>query len=305
MNKLLIFGTIFLISSTIFGQISVKDSTVQVIGYWAKQEKQSYDVSYEKLKIKSKDTISRELIKYEVDIKIIDSTENSYTIEWFYKNYSIDTDNELVRKLTSIANDISVKIKTDELGAFLEIVNWEEVRDYLTKVTKTLKNELKDVPNYEKIIANVMSIYSTKESIEANAIKDAIQFYQFHGVKYKLGEELEGKLETANNYGGKPFETDVRYSLDEINETDGNSILRSNEVINSEQLTDATYNYLQKLGTFGDKFPPRNKFPSLRNETNTASRIHGETGWIIYSIETKEITAEETTNIEERIIEIK
>ena len=304
MNKLL-FITIFLISSTLFGQISVQDSTVQVIGYWSKQETQSYDISYEKYKIKSKDTISRELMKYEVDIKIIDSTENSYTIEWFYKNYSIDTDNELVRKLTSIANDISVKIKTDEFGAFIEIVNWEEIRDYLTKVTETLKDELKDVPNHEKIIANVMKVYSTKESIEANAIKDALQFYQFHGVKYKLGEELEGKLETTNNYGGNPFETDVRYSLDEINEIDGNSILRSTQAINSEQLTDATYNYLEKLGTFGDKFPPRNEFPLLTNVTYTASRIHGESGWIIYSIETKEITAEETTNVEERIIEIK
>ena len=305
MNKLSIFGIIILFSSTLFGQISMQDSTVQVIGYWSIQETQSYDVSYEKLKIKSKDTISRELMKYEVDIKVIDSTENSYTIEWFYKNYSIDTDNELVRKLTSIANDISVKIKTDEFGAFIEIVNWEEVRGYLTKVTETLKNELKDIPNYEKIIANVMSIYATKESIEANAIKDAIQFYAFHGVKYSLGEELEGKFETANNFGGKPFETDVRFSLDEINEEDGNSILRMNQIINSEQLTDATYNYLENSGTFGDKFPSRNEFPSLTNETNTASIIHGESGWIIYSIETKEITAEETTNIEERIIEIK
>jgi hypothetical protein len=305
MAKLLIFGTIFLLSSSLFGQISAKDSTVQVIGYWAKQETQSYNVSYEKFKIKSKDTISRELMKYEIDIKIIDSTKNSYTIEWLYKNYSIDTENELVRKLTSIANDISVKIKTDEYGAFVEIVNWKEVRDYLEKVTEKLKVELKDVPNYKKIIANVMSIYSTKESIEANAIKDALQFYQFHGVKYNLGEELEGVLETSNNFGGKPFETDVRFSLDEINEIDGNSILRSNQIINSKQLTDATYKHLKTLGTFGDKIPPRNEFPSLTNETSTASRIHGETGWIIYSIETKEITAEETTSIEERVIEIK
>jgi hypothetical protein len=305
MKKLLVFGIIFLISSNLFSQISIKDSTVQVIGYWSKYDKQSYDVTYEKYKVKNKDTISRELMKYEVDVKIIDSTANSYTIEWFYKNYSIDTENELVRKLTSIADDISVKIKTDEYGAFLEVINWEEVRDYLEKVTEKLKVELKDVPNYKEIIANVMSIYSTKESVEANAIKDALQFYKFHGVKYKLGEELTGKLETSNNFGGKPFETDVQYSLDEINKTDGNSILRSNEVINSEELTDATYNYLKKLGTFGDKFPLRSKFPSLTNETNTASRIHGETGWIIYSIETKTVTAEETTNIEERIMEIK
>jgi len=304
MNKLLIFGVILLLSSTLFGQISLKDSTVQVIGYWEKQETQSYNISYEKFKIKRKDTISRELMKYEVDIKIIDSTENSYTIEWFYKNYTIDTENELVKKLTSIANDISVKIKTDEFGAFIEIVNWEEVRDYLTKVTETLKEELKDVPNSEKIIANVMNVYSTKESIEANAIKDAIQFYQFNGVKYKLGEKLEGKLETTNNYGGKPFETDVRFSLDEINEEDDYSTFRMKQIINSEQLTDATYNYLDKLGTFGDKIPPRNEFPSLTNETNTTSIIHGESGWILYSIETKEIASEETTNIEERIIEL-
>jgi len=305
MNKLLIFGTIFLFSSTLFGQISVKDSTVQVIGYWEKQETQSYDVSYEKIKIKNKDTISRELTKYEVDIKVIDSTENSYTIEWFYKNYSIDTENDLVKKLASIANDISVKIKTDEFGAFIEIVNWEEVRDYLKRVTKKLKDELKDIPNSQIIIDNVMRIYSSKESIEANGVKDAIQFYSFHGVKYKLGEKLEGKLETANNFGGKPFETDVRFSLDEINEENGNSILRMTQIINSEQLTNETYNYLEKLGTFGDKFPPRNEFPSLTNETNTASRIHGQSGWVIYSIETKEIAAAETTNIEERIIEIK
>ena len=305
MKKLLVFGIIFLISSNLFSQISIKDSTVQVIGYWSKYDKQSYDVTYEKYKLKNKDTISRELMKYEVDVKIIDSTANSYSIEWFYKNYSINTENELVRKLTSIADDISVKIKTDEYGAFLEVINWEEVRDYIEKVTEKLKVELKDVPNYKEIIANVMSIYSTKESVEANAIKDALQFYKFHGVKYKLGEELTGKLETSNNYGEKPFETNVQYSLDEINETDGNSILRSTEIINSEELTNATYNYLKKSGTFGDKFPARDKFPSLTNETNTASRIHGETGWIIYSIETKTITAEETTNIEERIMIIK
>jgi len=305
MNKLILIAVSILFSSTLFGQISAKDSTVQVIGYWSKQDMQSYNVSYEKLQIKSKDTISRELMKYEIDIKVIDSTENSYTIEWFYKNYSIDTDNELVKKITAIANDISVKIKTDEYGAFIEIVNWEEVRDYLKKVTETLKNELKDVPNFKKVIANVLNVYATKESIEANAIKDVYQFYQFHGVKYSLGEKLEGKLEAANNYGGKPFETDVSYSLDEINEVDGNSILRATQIINSKQLTDATYNYLMKLGTFGKNAPPRDKFPSLTTETNTASRIHGETGWIIYSVETKEIKAEETTRIEERIMEIK
>ena len=288
-----------------YGQINEKDATVQVVAYWSKLDQQSYNVSYEKIKIKSSDTISKELMKYEVDVKVIDATENSYTTEWFYKNFTIDTDNELVKKLTSLSNDMSVIIKTDELGSFVEIVNWKDVKEYLTKVTKELEKELKDIPNYKKIIEKVMNVYATKESIEANAIKDAIQFYSFHGVKYKLNEEINIKLEVANNFGGKPFETDVTYSLDEINSEAGNSIIRMKQVVNSEQLTDATYNYLKKIGTFGTNIPDRKDFPFLTNETVTASRIHGETGWIIYSIETKKIRAEETTNIEERIITIK
>ena len=305
MKKTLAIGIILLFSIKTFGQISVKDSTVQVVGYWSKLEKQSYNVSYEKLKIKNKDTISRELMKYEVDLKVIDSTQNSYTTEWHYKNFKIDTDNELVKKITSLSNDISVLIKTDELGSFIEVVNWKSVRDYFIKVSEELKKELKDVPNSEQIIENIKNIYSSKESVEANAIKDAIQFYSFHGVKYELGEEISGDLTVSNNFGGKPFDTKIKYSLDEINSEDGNSIIRMKQVVNSKQLTNETYNYLKKIGTFGKNIPDRKDFPSLTNETSTASRIHGETGWIIYSIETKEIKAEETTNIEERIIEIK
>lgn len=305
MKETLAIGIILLFSIKTFGQISVKDSTVQVVGYWSKLEKQSYNISYEKLKIKDKDTISRELMKYEVDLKVIDSTENNYTTEWYYKNFKIDTDNELVKKITSLSDNISVLIKTDELGSFIEVVNWESVRDYLNKVSEELKKELKDVPNSEQIIENIKNIYSSKQSVEANAIKDAIQFYSFHGVKYKLGEEISGDLTVSNNFGGKPFDTKVEYSLDEINSEDGNSIIRMKQVVNSEQLTNETYNYLKKIGAFGKNIPDRKDFPSLTNETYTASRIHGETGWIIYSIETKEVKAEETTNIEERIIEIK
>jgi len=89
MKKTLAIGIILLFSIKTFGQISVKDSTVQVVGYWLKLEKQSYNISYEKLKIKNKDTISRELMKYEVDLKVIDSTQNSYTTEWHYKTLKL------------------------------------------------------------------------------------------------------------------------------------------------------------------------------------------------------------------------
>ncbi|WP_299015463.1 hypothetical protein [uncultured Polaribacter sp.] len=304
-KRIFIAFAFFLFCAPLFSQISVKDSTVQVIGYWSKLDQQSYNVSLEKLKLKGKDTVSREFTTYEVDLKIIDSTANSYTTAWNYKNYKVETDNEIIQKISALASDIVVQIKTDEFGSFMEVVNWESIRDYQLKVIDQLKDELKDVPNISNIINGVMKNFNSKEAIEANAIKDAIQFYSFHGIKYTLNEEVKGNVSLRNNFGGKPFDTDLSYSLDEINTEDGNAVIRMQQVVNAEQLTNETYKYLKKLNNGVAKFPDRKDFPTLTNETFTASRIHGATGWVIYSIETKEVKAQGSTNIEERIIEIK
>jgi hypothetical protein len=76
------------------------------------------------------------------------------------------------------------------------------------------------------------------------------------------------------------------------------------QIINSSQLTDATYEYVtQMVSSMNGQLPKREDFPPLANETSTASRIH-ESGWIIYSVETKEVMAEDSKQIIERIIEI-
>ena len=76
------------------------------------------------------------------------------------------------------------------------------------------------------------------------------------------------------------------------------------QTVDSEQLTQATFDYLKSMAqTMKVPVPTREDIPEIANDTWTASRIHGS-GWLIYSIETKETKAEGVTNIEERIIEI-
>ncbi|RPH31412.1 MAG: hypothetical protein EHM93_13745 [Bacteroidales bacterium] len=306
MKRFALIGLITFFSTiNSFGQINMTDSTVQVVGYWNKNEKQLYAVTNEKYKIKGTDTTSREFWKYDVEITIIDSTANSYIIEWFYRNYSVDADNELIKKLSSICQDIKVIIKTNELGVFIEVINWQDIIKEIKKATSTLKDEFKNIPNMDKIIQQIENLYSSKEAIETSAISDIQQFYTYHGGKYKLGEEINTKMQRPNLYGVKPFDADLTLWLDEINPEDNNFIIRMNQVVDSTQLTDAAYTYLSKMtSSLGTKLPKREEFPSLKNETRTASRIHGS-GWIIYTVETKEVSAENQTNIEERIIEIK
>jgi hypothetical protein len=280
------------------------DSTVKVICYWDLKEKQSYIVKEEKYKVKGSDTTSRESSQYSVDITVVDSTANSYVVDWFYKDYDIKTDNELVKKVMSIAEDMTVKIKTDELGVFQEVLNWEDIRDYMLKATKVFKKETKDIPNMDKFIKQIEGIYGTKASIEAAAIKEIQQFHTFHGAEYKLGQDYYADMKLPNLYGGEPFDTKVTVWLDEINPDDNNYIIRMEQSVDSTQLTNATFDYLTKMSeTLKISKPKREEIPTVRNTTWTASRIHG-TGWVVFSVETKETKSEEITSIEERTIEI-
>jgi hypothetical protein len=305
MYKLFTLAGILCMSLNIYAQINPADSTAQVIGYWQNKEKQSYNFTYEKYKVVNADTSAREIIQYQVDITITDSTGKGYTIEWAYKNYNIQSDNQIIKKIASLAKDKAVVLRTNELGTIQEVVNWKEIREYMQKTGKLLEKEMKDFPNAQQIIAQVMNMYMSKESIEANAIKDALQFYTFHGAKYTLGEKLTGKVQLMNNFGGKPFDTELSVSLDEIDQENDIALIRMYQNIDSQQLTDATYAYLKTVAPAGKPMPAKDKFPLLTNETWTASQIHGGSGWVIYSIETKQTMAEGIVNVEERTIELK
>lgn len=289
---------------TTVAQIDPSGLSVQAIGYWSMNDKESYAISHTKYRVNGNDTTSTSKTSYTVDISIKDSTEKSYLIEWYYRDLTNDSDNELAKKIMSVAENVSVMIRTDEFGAIQEVTNWEEVRDRTKKGLDLLKAEVAKYPGLEDLFDNVWNLYQSKESVEANAIKDAQQFYTFHGGAYTLGEEVKGTVQLPNQFGKKPFDAELMVQLTEIDTVDQDYVIRMSQSVDSKQLTDATYNYLKELAGQAAKLPKRKEFPPLLNETRTASRIHGPSGWVIYSMETKSVSSEGITQIEERIIEL-
>lgn len=298
--------TVFLLMGiTCFGQLNMADSTAQAVTYWDKGEKQNYTVASESIKIKGSDTTSRERTTYDVEVTVLDSTAKSYTIQWAYKNVSTNSKNPTIQKLMGISEDMKVVYKTDDLGAFVEVVNWKEVQDYIQHAVAVLSKDFKDIPGMDNILKQIVATYSTKEAIESAAIKDILQFHIFHGAKYRLGEVLEGKTKVPNIFGTEPFDADITAYLDEINQEDNNFILRSSQVVNVEQLTNATFGYLTTMANNLKIAPPkRDDLKDLKNEIQTASRIHGS-GWIVYSVQTTTVSSDNITKVEERVIELK
>jgi hypothetical protein len=303
MTKNLLTALLLITGYTTFGQINMADSTAQAITYWDINEKQNYTISTEKIKIKGADTTSREITTYDVEVTVLKQTDKSYTIEWLYKNIKTNSTNSTLQKLMNVTKDMKVVFSTDEFGAFTEVINWKEIRDNIQKSTNSLSKDFSEIPEMDKALKQIAKMYSSKEAIESAAIKDILQFHTFYGGKYTLGEVIEGQIKVPNLSGTEPFDADMSVYLDEINEAENNFILRSNQV-NKEQLTNATFDFLTKLANNMKVTPPkREDLKDLKHEIMTASRIHGS-GWVVYSIQTTTVNSDNTTNIEERIIEI-
>ena len=296
---------LFLFGRTVDGQINMADSTVQVIGYWDLNEKESYSITEEKYKVQNSDTINRISTKYKVDVTIIDSTANSYTIEWRYYDHETSLDNAILQRIAKLGESMKVVIQTDEYGVFKEVVNYKEIVSHINKVAEQLRNEFGKEPQIDKIIEQVRSMFSSKELVEAMAVKEIIQFYSFHGGVYQLGEEYTAQMKITNAIGGAPFDAEVTVMLDEIDGEEEDYVMRSWINVDKKQLTDATYEYMEKLASAkaGD-FPSREMFPELNHETRMATLIHGPSGWVIYRIETKEVSSEGIVNVEERVIDL-
>ncbi len=305
MKKFTLFSLLSLCIMPLFAQINMADSTVQVVSYWDKGEKQNYTITLEKIKLKGEDTTSKELISYDVEVSVTGATKNSYTVQWDYKNFKTNDKNELTQELSKINKNMQVIYKTDEMGGFIEVINWKEIRAYNQKAIAVLRKKFGTAPEIEKMLKQIENSFSTKEAIEAASIKDIQQFHSFHGGKYKLHEEISDKIKVPNVLTNIPFDADYSLYLDEINETDNNYIIRSSQVVDSTQLMDATFQFLSNLAkSMNIKAPKKEDIKGLSNDIQLASRIHG-TGWVVYSIQTTTVNSDNQSNIEERIIEVK
>lgn len=304
MKKKLLTALFLIIGLTTFGQINMADSTVQVITYWDKGEKQNYTVTLDKMHIVGADTTSRDITSYDVEVTVLKQTDQSYTIEWLYKNTKTNNTDPLTQKLINVTNEMKVIFKTDEFGRFKEVVNWKEVRGYIRKAVKTLSKDFSTTSEINKALKQITATYTSKKAIESISIKDIQQFHTFHGSIYKLGEIYEGQIKAPNLFGTEAFDSDVTLYLDEINEAENNFIIRSKQEINKEQLADAVFDHLSKTAKTLNAAPlKRENLTELKNETYINSLIHG-TGWLIYSVKTVIVTFDNTTTVEEQTIEL-
>lgn len=296
---------LFLFTVNMFSQINIADSTVNVVAYWDKGEKQDYTIIKTRTKIENGDTTSVESVRYEVELSVVDSTANSYTMQWIYKDVISDNKNPFVAHANKTVKGLKILYSTDEMGVYKEILNWEEINQYMQKQYDLYRDLVKSDPEMVDFVNKSQAIYANKSLLEASGFKEIKQFHNFYGGAFKLGEIVKAEVETSSPFSSEPVMADLSVLLSGIDTENSFYVMESLHSINQEQLGNMAFNAVKQIGEGLDvDLPKREDFVGLSNETYIVSSIH-HWGWILYSELTTTVNVGNATNIDECSIELK
>jgi hypothetical protein len=164
---------------------SQKDSSADCVAYWKKGETKVYSILHEKT-TDVKDSASRHIsFAYEAHITVLDATEEDYTIKWVFHNPVLpDRDKLALSHSLPAFEGMQMIFRTSSVGTFIELLNWEEVRDSYVQLAGT--------------------VYNTKESVESALIQEIQLFHLPYGYKFTT-QPVSEKTQLSNPYGGNPL----------------------------------------------------------------------------------------------------
>lgn len=188
--------TIFFFFQNNFAQES--SDSIPIVAYWSNGDSFNYKITKTKKSWKKDSLSQNNSSSYLAEFKVIDSTENSYTISWEFKkafsDYKLDEATENILKNFDFNK---VVYKTDEFGALIEIQNWKEIAEIVeTVLDKTLSEAKNKFPEKEKELNDLKDMFTTEAAIESLIFPELTYLHQMFG--YLL--PVNGKIDYQDHF---------------------------------------------------------------------------------------------------------
>ena len=221
MMKILSLITILLISTNLFSQIDT--TKIAFVSYWSIGDSYNFKISKIKKQWKEGKLTKDQKQDYIANFKVIDSTENSYTINWSYENDLANT-YKIPEKLLdrfSKYKITEIKYKTSEVGYLIEILNWKEVGDTMNSMIVDIIEVLGDKDEMKKdalktAMQPFKQIYSSKQGVEQLVLKELQYFHFPMGLEYDITEPILYDDELPNMLGGRPIKAKAKLYFENV-----------------------------------------------------------------------------------------
>jgi hypothetical protein len=182
--------------------------SITTIGYFSLNESKVYHVKHlnEKYKGQAKKPYSIENIEYDITIRVLDSTDTSYTMLMTYENYSIRSNSQkdkyqLQQSLGEMVESFDIKFVTDEFGAFDSLQNIADLQVTYLKLVDQLKaimlENFKDKASKSEIETSFTLLRQsavTEDFIKLLFMDDISNLFSTYGLELILNKPIELEL---------------------------------------------------------------------------------------------------------------
>ncbi|HYG50474.1 MAG TPA: hypothetical protein VD905_06205 [Flavobacteriales bacterium] len=270
--------------------INLKDAgTVTCIAYWVKKDAVVYHVAETRDMFKGgKDSPYKSTkMQYDINLKVIDSTEKTYTVDLTYSNFYCDaTESDRDFELLKLFGKLHVKYSTTELGEYIRIINKQELAGTLGPLIDKLRGELApkikkedEKENFNQAFDNMKLFFTDTSNVEGLFAEDIFAIHAFYGWELKLNKEEKVAVEYAALANLK-LSGNGKLILTEINKNKGECKIQLAQQPEKDALTEYARKVLvTMLGDFSKK--AKKDFASLKLGANTKLKyvMDLSTGW--------------------------
>lgn len=231
----------FILISTLVTYGQTESETIPIIAYWQKGDVYTFSIDKIKKQWRNGELEKDEVISYVARMEVLDSTATSYRIKWTYDGTisGVSLPEELLKRFEKY-EATEIICKTDELGTFIEIENWEEYAEMMKILYKEMMEYLEEDEEtktaVKENIQGLISSLSSKEAIEQLVFMELQYFYFLFGFEFEVDEALTYQDQLPNFLGGKPLRGDVKIEIDSVDFDNEFCVINKTMSINSDDM---------------------------------------------------------------------
>jgi len=197
-----------------WSQKAAPDTSADCVTNWRKSESKVYSIVHEKTTVGPDIPGKHFSFSYEANITVLDSTAEDYTIKWVL-HVPENVNKELIGiQQLPVFEGMQMIFKISSVGTFVELINWEEVRDGYVQLMELSMPKKKDSV-LTGALDKAKSLFGTKESVEAALIKEIQLFHLPYGYKFTTRKVSEN-TQLSNPLGGDPLPALQTYQITEL-----------------------------------------------------------------------------------------
>jgi hypothetical protein len=288
-RKQMIVMGLLLVLMTAGAQNVTTDSSATCVAYWSKGDVKKFLITRSSVKYEAGKETGRTQSTYESVMKVIDSTEKNYTIEWQCKPVKAGSSTDAAELVTHMLDQLKIVYTTSETGGFESLINYEEVKKYIQNATSQVLNAGNQKPEVKKAVQEFMKAFQSREAIESVVLREISAYHSPYGIEYSSRNPQVADAELPNIFGGDPIPAILTLALKKLDEPKDLAVITIDQKIDKEKAGDFLKDMLRKVGAPDSVVNAKGKFETIDIHDIYEYDLNLSDGWIKKAVSKREV----------------